>query len=395
MEKRKKTVALVTSTRADWGLLKNVAKEISSSKKLDLFLIVTGTHLLSEFGDTVNEIIADGFTPQAKAQIFKFPFDAVGTGKNIAHTISVFTDIFSENTPDLVLILGDRYEIFAVATAAANLSIPIGHISGGDVTVGAKDDFYRHCITKMANIHFPSCADSAKRLIQLGENPLYVHNVGGLGNENIKTAPLLSFGDLKKSLEIKNLPPYALVTYHPTTGEKSNIEEDIKRILKRLDKTDLYLIFTKSNADSGGKYINKALDEYCIKNSHRAKVFYSLGAVRYLSCMKYCRVVVGNSSSGVVETPAFKVPCVNIGTRQKGRYAPANVISVPCEENAIYTAVETAISQKFKVAAKNAANPYDAGFSPSKKIAELLEKYLDNPGNMPKNFYDVKFWEEI
>ncbi len=389
-----KKVMVVTSTRADYGLLRPVIKRIHESQKLDLCLVATGTHLLESYGRTIGEIEKDGFPIAYTPDIFKFGFGEYESAKTIAYTIDVFTELLSADRPDMVLVLGDRYEIFAVATAAAALSVPLAHISGGDVTQGAKDDFYRHCITKMANIHFPSCPDSTNRVIQLGENPATVFNVGGLGNENIKNVPLLSLQELEESLEFKNLSPFALITYHPETQKGTDPAEDMDKFLKALDKilkeTDLNLIFTKSNADAGGDILNRMVDDYCKKHSHRAKAFFSLGLKRYLSAMKYTSLVLGNSSSGVVETPAFGTPTVNIGHRQKGRFIAENVVQTTGETDSIYTGIKQALSPRHKETCKNVTNPYDAGVVTSEKITELITEYLYSAHNTIKTFYDIK-----
>lgn len=383
-------IILVTSTRADWGLLRPVAQRIADSDDMELFLAVTGTHLLADYGATVSEIIADGFEPGAQVDIMKYGFGRRQSAKTIALTIDKFTDLISRQKPDIVLLLGDRYEIFAVACAAAALSVPIAHISGGDVTLGAKDDYYRHCITKMASLHFPSCADSARRIIQLGEEPGRVFNVGGLGNENIKNTPLMSIEQLEESLDFKNLRPFALITYHPETQKSTGPRQDMRRLFDALDRTQLNLIFTKSNADAGGDIINSMVDEYCVRNSRRAKAFYSLGLKRYLSAMKYTRAVIGNSSSGVVETPAFGTPTVNIGDRQKGRFIAENVICTGCDAQRIYDGICKALSPRFAEVCRNVTNPYDAGFPASEKIARIIKNYPGQALHRVKNFYDIK-----
>lgn len=385
-----KKIMIVTSTRADWGLLQPVAKRIKDSDKLSLCLVATGTHLLPQFGNTISEIENAGFEVSHKVDIMKFGFGRQETAFTIAATIQEFTPLFRQEKPDMVILLGDRYEIFAVACAAATLSVPIAHISGGDVTVGAKDDFYRHCITKMANLHFPSCTDSYNRVIQLGENPDTVFNVGGLGNENIKNVSLMELSELEKSLDFKNLIPFALITYHPETQKASSPRQDMQNLLDALDKTDINLIFTKSNADAGGDVINKMVDEYCAKNSNRAKAFFSLGMRRYLSAMKYTAVVIGNSSSGVVETPSFGTPTVNIGDRQKGRFTAENIINTKTDTLSVLSGIEKALSPRFSAECRSVTNPYDAGFIASEKIVEIITQYVFGDNSTIKTFYDLK-----
>lgn len=385
-----KRIAVVTSTRADYGLLRPVISRISESSELELSLIVTGTHLLDSFGRTISEIEKDGFPIRHEVDIMKFGFTREGNARTIGYTVERFTDIWSKDRPDAVLVLGDRYEIFAVATAASALSIPIAHISGGDVTKGAKDDFYRHCITKMSSIHFPSCADSRKRIIQLGEGPESVHNVGGLGNENIKKVPLMSLDEFRESIGWPQLGRFALITYHPVTALSRDVSGDMERFLNALEKTGLDLLFTKSNRDAGGETINRMIDQFCDLHPDRSRAFYSLGLKRYLSAMKYCTLVAGNSSSGVVETPAFGKATVNVGERQDGRYIAENVICCDVTEESISNALSKALSEEHQKRCTHVTNPYDAGVETSSEIVRILTRFLT--GDIPlKSFHDVEF----
>ncbi|MEG2191864.1 MAG: UDP-N-acetylglucosamine 2-epimerase [Oscillospiraceae bacterium] len=447
-----KKIMVVTSTRADYGLLRPVIKRINESDKLELSLVVTGAHLSAKYGNTVEEIRQDGFPiacqvqiiPQEKSRDFQdkpqeenkgigqdrafngglesdkntllqaLKSDNLPTknevkiskgnsglesGENtgvknqtiqiMSDTLKLFSQVFEKEKPDLVLVLGDRYEIFAVATTAATMSVPLAHISGGDVTTGAKDDFYRHCITKMSNLHFPSCVESRKRVIQLGENPDTVFNVGGLGDENIRNTELLSLEELEQSLNFSPLAPFLLITYHPETQKNSSATQEMKKLLDALDKTTANLIFTKSNADQGGSEINDLIDEYCTANPNRAKAFFSLGLKRYLSAIKYCAAVVGNSSSGVVETPTFGVPCVNIGDRQKGRYIAENVICAKSEREDIEKALSKALSKEFTALAKKAKSPYYNHCVPSEEIVRHITEFVYENKNTIKFFYDL------
>lgn len=383
-----KKVFVVTSTRADWGLLKPVCARLEKEETVQLVIVATGTHLKAEYGNTIEEIHSHGFEPKYMVDILKFGNDDKAVAKTIAHTIEEFTVLFSYDRPDLLLVLGDRYEMFAVCTAASALGVPIAHISGGDVTVGAKDDFYRHCMTAMASLHFPSCDDSYNRLLRLGQQPCTVHNVGGLGDENIRNLQLMPLEELESSVEFKNLKPFLLITYHPET-QKGTPAEDMQNLLDALDEISGYnMIFTKSNADTGGEIINKMVDDYCEKHENRAKAFFSLGLKRYLSAMKYCAAVVGNSSSGVVETPTFKVPAVNIGDRQKGRYIAENVICTRDDKCSILEGLKKALSAEFAPVAAGAKSPYDKGCVPSEEITRIIVEYLDSNTNTVKIFYD-------
>ena len=384
-----KKVFVITSTRADYGLLRPVIKRLDQAENITTVIVATGTHVKKEYGNTIDEIRADGFEPQYQIDILKYGNSDTAVAKTIAYTVGRFTDIFSAEHPDLVLVLGDRYEMFAVCTAASALGVPIAHISGGDVTVGAKDDFYRHCMTAMSTIHFPSCEDSYNRLLRLGQHPDIVYKVGGLGDENIKNLPLMSLEELETSLEFKNLEPFFLITYHPETQKGTSPREDMENLFYALDNVQGYnLIFTKSNADAGGELINAMVDEYCAKNSHRAKAFFSLGLKRYLSAMNVASAVIGNSSSGVVETPTFKVPTVNIGDRQKGRYVAENVICTTTEKEDILKGVQKAVSEEFKAVADTARSPYDMGCVPSEEIVKTISEFLKSDKHTVKIFYD-------
>ncbi len=383
-----KKVFVVTSTRADWGLLKPVCARLEKEEGIKLCVVATGTHIKAEYGNTIEEIRRDGFEPKYQVDILKFGNDDTAVAKTIAYTVEQFTTLFHYDRPDLLLVLGDRYEMFAVCTAASALGVPIAHISGGDVTVGAKDDFYRHCMTAMANLHFPSCADSYNRLLRLGQQPSTVHNVGGLGDENIKNVPLMTLEELENSVEFKNLKPFLLITYHPET-QKGTPTQDMQNLLDALDELSGYnMIFTKSNADAGGEAINAMVDSYCEKHSEKAKAFFSLGLKRYLSAMSHCAAVVGNSSSGVVETPTFKVPTVNIGDRQKGRYIAENVICTKDDKNSILDGLRRALSAEFAKVAATAKSPYDNGCVPSEEITRKIAEYLSSDQNTVKIFYD-------
>ena len=384
-----KKVFVITSTRADYGLLRPVIKRLDKAENITTVIVATGTHIKKEYGYTIEEIRADGFEPQYQIDVLKFGNDDTAVAKTIAYTVSRFTEIFATDRPDLVLVLGDRYEMFAVCTAASALGVPVAHISGGDVTVGAKDDFYRHCMTAMSSIHFPSCVESRDRLYRLGQQPDSVFCVGGLGDENIKNLPLMSQQQLEESLEFENLTPFFLITYHPETQKGTSPQEDMENLFWALDKTEGYnLIFTKSNADAGGELINKMVDDYCEKNSHRAKAFFSLGLKRYLSAMSIAAAVIGNSSSGVVETPTFKVPTVNIGDRQKGRYIAENVICTTTDKEDVLKGIQKAVSAQFKTIADTAKSPYDMGCVPSEEIVKTISEYLKTDKHTVKIFYD-------
>ena len=386
----KKNIAVITSTRAEYGLLRSVIKNIDHSEILNLSLIVTGTHLSEKFGNTVTEIEKDGFNITKKIDILKFENDNLSITKTIAYTIEQFGYYFNKNKFDACLVLGDRYEIFAISVAASMQDIPLIHISGGDVTLGAKDDYFRHSITKMAKLHFPSCEEYRNRVIQLGEEPKTVYNVGGLGDENIRKIKLLSLDQLSVKFNYNFTKPYALVTFHPETLANKDVEQQFNELLLALDNfKDINFIFTKANADAGGEKINKLIDTY-VNNNPKNIAFVSMGVINYLSAMKYAKIVIGNSSSGVVETPTFKIPTVNIGNRQKGRIICDNIINCICDEKQITSAINNALSSEFIQKAKKTISPYNGGDT-AKKIVDIIEEKLSkNEFKNIKGFYDIK-----
>ena len=381
-------VAVVTGTRAEYGLLSRVIFRIETEANLELQLIVTGSHLSEAHGETVKEIEKNGVAIYAKIPILKYESTPYGTAQTTGYAIQEFAKYFNENRVDVVLVLGDRFEIFAVVTAAAVLGIPIAHISGGDVTLGAQDEFFRHAITKMAKLHFPSNEESATRLCRMGEEPFRTFNVGGLGDENIRRAEFYTKEQLEVGLQFALNTPFALITFHPETIEGTNPKMQMQELLSAMNAfPEMTLLFTKANADAGGEEINRMLDEYC-ENRENAIAVPSLGLKRYLSAMSLCDLVIGNSSSGVVEAPTFKKPVVDIGNRQSGRHRSENVIHCEAVKDEIVTAVNIALSEEFAEAAKKAISIYDGGDT-SGKIVEILKKWLDeNTFAKPKLFYD-------
>ena len=382
-------VTVVTATRAEYGLLRPVIQKLAASRALTLQLVVTGAHLCPRLGATVAEIEADGLPIAARLPIFS---DDAGepAARTIARTLTVFDDHFAARRPDAVLLLGDRFEIFAVAAAAAARHIPIAHISGGDVTLGAADEYYRHCITKMAAVHFPSCADSARRLVRMGEDPARVFCVGGLGDENIRTLPKMTRQELCTSTGFDLMQPFALVTFHPKTGAGApDPAVQSAALCRAMDAVEnVFWLITGSNADAGGQVCTAAMQAFAAAHPGRAGFVQSLGLRRYLSAMQYAALVAGNSSSGVVETPTFGVPAVNIGSRQAGRILCANVLSCPGDAAAIEAALRTALTPAFAAKAKTARSPYFGGDT-SGKIVRVLERLAGSSLlAAPKPFYD-------
>ncbi len=389
-----KTVAVVTGTRAEYGLLRPVIEKIAASERLRLRLVVTGAHLSERFGNTVQEIEQSGVPIDRRIPILTHPSTPLGSCKTVADTIGYFSDYFEETRPDAVLVLGDRYEIFAVASAAAMLHIPVAHISGGDVTLGAADEFFRHSITKMASLHFPSCAQYANRLVAMGEEPRRVFNVGGLGDENIRTLKLKDKAQLAQDIGFSLDEPYLLVTYHPETAGKANPVAQVQQLLDALDTLpQLRVIFTLANADAGGEAINETLRNYVAQHSN-AIAFTSMGMLNYLSAMRTTAAVVGNSSSGVVEAPSFGVPTVNIGERQAGRLRCPSILDCAGDTAAIRAALVTALSPEFAAKAKAQQSPYYNGTATSSEIVRILSEFLfSDLAQQTKTFFDAPLAE--
>lgn len=379
-----RTICVVTATRAEYGLLRPVLQKLTVTPAFKLQLVVTGAHLCPWLGETVREIETDGLHIAARLPIFIQEEEPVA--KTIARTLMVFDGYFAAHRPDVVLLLGDRFEIFAVATAAAARHIPIAHISGGDVTLGAADEYYRHCITKMASLHFPSCADSAERLVCMGEEPERVFCVGGLGDENIRTLPKMSRAELCASTGFPLMQPFALVTYHPETSANApDPGVQVDALCAAMEAVPgVFWLITGSNADAGGQLCTAKMQAFAAAHPDRAGFIQSLGLRRYLSAMQCAALVVGNSSSGVVETPTFGVPTVNIGQRQAGRLLCANVLCCPAETDAMKQTIQQALSPAFSVRAHTAKSPYNGGDT-SGKICEVLRRF---DFSTVKRFYD-------
>ena len=380
-----RSICVVTATRAEYGLLRPVVQKLAASADLQLQLVVTGAHLCPRLGLTVTEIEKDGFAIDARLPIFTDDA-AEPVAQTIARTLTVFDEYFAQNRPDCLLVLGDRFEIFAVATAAAARHIPIAHISGGDVTLGAADEYYRHCISKMAAVHFASCADSAARLVRLGEAPDRVFCVGGLGDENIRTLTKLSREALCESTGFALMQPFALVTYHPETSADAGSPAAQSQALCRAMESvmGIFWLMTGSNADAGGQVCSDTLRAFAAAHPDRAGFVQNLGLQRYLSAMQYASLVAGNSSSGVVETPTFRVPTVNIGKRQAGRIICANVLGCAPDADAIAETMRKALSPEFATVAATAKSPYNGGDT-SAKICAVLQSF---DFSAPKSFYD-------
>lgn len=364
-------IAVVTGTRAEYGLLKNIIIKIAEDKDLDLQLIVTGTHLSDGYGKTINEIINDGFEIDYSIPILIDDNSGQSTPKEMGLLMIQLSQAFTVLKPDMLLILGDRYEIFAAASTAMAMNIPIAHISGGEITEGAIDEQIRHAITKMAHIHFPGAECYAENIKNMGEEAFRVFNVGDPGIENIKLTKFLNKKELFEALGAEVDEDTLLVTYHPVTLEINDLERQIDNVIKALDKINKRMVITYPNADNGGKLIIDKLEAFKQRNSN-VYLYKNLGSLRFLSVMNLCGVVVGNSSSALIEAPFLKKPAINIGNRQKGRLIADNIISCDYEIHNIEMAINKAMSSEFKAYVKTISSLYGEG-NTSAEIVKVLK----------------------
>ena len=388
---RRKRICVVTATRAEYGLLRPIIKQLKQEPRFDVKVAVTGAHLSPEFGLTYREIEQDQIEIDKKIEILLSGDTPSAISKSMGLALIGFSEYFDEIRPDSLLVLGDRYETLAVCAAAMNARIPIIHLYGGETTEGAIDEAVRHSITKMSYLHLTSTERYRKRVIQLGEDPSHVFCVGAIGVENALKLPLLSREVLEKSLAFSLDKPYGVVTFHPVTLEEEMAETQCDALLKAIDAfKDIKFIFTKANADANGRIINSKLENYAASHDNSI-LFDSLGQLRYLSALKYASFVLGNSSSGLVEAPSFHIPTINIGDRQKGRIQAESVINCQPEFSSIVAAMETALSESFKARIRNIDNPYGKGDT-SKMVAAIVERFLfEKDIQLKKTFYDIDF----
>ena len=386
-----KKLAIVTTTRADYGLLHPIIKGFRKleDKDFKLVLVVTGTHLAEKFGYTVSEIENDGFRIDYRIKIAMNSGSNQEIAENISTVITEFTKVFEAEKPDGVMILGDRYEMLGVATASLITSIPILHISGGDTTEGAIDENIRHALTKMSYLHFTTNEISKKRVIRMGEEPERVFNVGSTSIDNILNEKLLTKAEALESIGL-TADKFIICTYHPVTLSVSDGLKEVEilaGILDKFVKKGYHIIVTKANADLGGSRINEFWDEIAAKNTGFS-VFASLGRLRYLSLVKYASAVVGNSSSGIVEVPALKVPVINIGSRQKGRTRSKAVLEADLDDagKKLTETLEFALSEEGRLRAEQGDSPYGEGRS-AEQIVNITMDYLKKGMNLSKSFY--------
>lgn len=389
MSKNKRKICVITGTRAEYGLLWWVINGIQQDNALELQLIVTGMHLSPEFGLTYKQIEADGFKIDKKIEILLSSDTPVAVAKSMGLGMISFSEAYDELKPDIILVLGDRFEIFSAVSAAMVSRIPIAHCHGGESTEGLIDESVRHSITKMSHLHFTSTETYQKRVIQLGEQPDHVFNTGALGIESIYKLHLLNMKDFQESIgfEIEGHLSF-LVTFHPVTLEFSSAEQQCRNLLNTLSQfQEARIIFTKANADTDGRIINQLIDEYVSNHPEQAVSFASLGQLRYLSALSHIDIVIGNSSSGLLEVPSFKKPTINIGDRQLGRIKADSIIDCEPKEESILQAIEKARSTEFKQKLSKVVNPYGSS-NASEKIIEVL-KTIDLSAILKKKFYNI------
>lgn len=386
-----KKICVVTATRAEYGLLKPLIRRLRDDGRWELQLVVTGTHLDTAFGYTCAEIEADGFAVAAKIPIMEHGDDGCAVSRMMANALCGFGAYFKEMQPDMLVILGDRTEMLAIASAAMNARIPIAHLHGGELTQGAVDDCVRHALTKLSYLHFPATEEYRRRIIQMGEAPERVYNVGALGVENILHETLLTQEELAADAGFPARQPYAVVTFHPVTLEQDTARAQTEELLAAMKtRRDLFFLITKANADAGGRAVNDMLEQAAAE-CENMKLVASLGMKRYLSAVKHAQLVLGNSSSGIIEAPALRVPTVNIGDRQQGRIMADSVIGCEPERASILKAMERAqtLHEQIRRGELTYDNPYGDGQT-SQRIVEILAEHLKTPIDLKKRFYETQ-----
>jgi UDP-N-acetylglucosamine 2-epimerase (non-hydrolysing)/GDP/UDP-N,N'-diacetylbacillosamine 2-epimerase (hydrolysing) len=381
-------IAVITGSRADYGLLKQTIDRIGKHEALELEIYATGMHLSPAFGLTVTDIEEDGFIVTEQVDINLVDDSALNISKSLAYGVSGFAGILDRNKPDILLVLGDRFEIMAAVIAALIARIPVAHIHGGEVTEGSFDDEIRHAITKMSHIHFVAADEYRKRVIQLGEDPENVFNVGAPGLDQINNTSLLDRDEWENQTGFSMSPTNFLVTYHPATLDPAASRHAVEELCKALDMfPDAGVIITSPNTDPGSMYIAEALEKYTEENRHRVRMFSNLGSRRYLSAIRLANVVIGNSSSGIIEAPFLKTPTVNIGSRQMGRIRAKSVIDCDETKESIVNAIQTALSDKFQAGLSSMQPVYGQGNTSEEIVGILATISLENL--VKKRFYDV------
>lgn len=380
-------IAIATGTRADWGLLSPIAQLLKAQKDVEVAIIATNMHLDPRFGNTIDEIISDGFIPAAKVKMNVASNSEADTARSMAKCLSGMVDAFESIKPDCIIILGDRYEMLATASAATVMRIPIIHIAGGEISEGAIDDCIRHAITKLSALHLTSTEEYRQRVIAMGEQPDRVINTGAIGVYNIMQLPLMSKEELEKSIGCKINKRTLLVTMHPTTIDPTPSSTVMGELFKALDAHDGNVIITYPNNDARGAEIISLIDDYQKRNRDKVTVIPSLGRLRYLSALQFAGAVAGNSSSGIVEVPSMHIPTVNIGIRQKGRLASKSVINCGNCAQEIISAIRFALSEEGQDTARNAENPYYKPNTLHTIVNSILSVSINDIKT--KKFYDI------
>lgn len=381
-------ICVFTGGRAEYGLLKPLLTELQKDESVELKLLVAGMHLSREFGLTYEAIENDGFVCDEKVEMILSSDSSISISKSMGLGLIGFSEALMRLQPDILVTLGDRYENMAVVTSAWVCRIPVAHIQGGEITLGAIDDQFRHCITKMSTLHFVTTDEYKNRVIQLGEHPSRVFNVGAINVDALHKIKVLSKVELEKDIGFEFGNKTLLITFHPVTLENNTAESNFQQLLDAIDDfDDLKIIFTKTLADTDGRVINEMIDNYVAENSSKSIAFTSMGQLRYMSALQYVDAVAGNSSSGIIETPSFKVPTLNVGKREQGRIVADNVICVKQDVAEIKQALEKALSTEFKESLKDMANPYEKPDT-AINIAKTLAEYPLKNTTM-KEFYDL------
>ena len=385
----KKTICVVTGSRAEYGILRPIINRIKKGKDFNLQLVVSGSHLSKKFGSTYKDIVREGYKITKKVDLKLVGDTERGICRSIGLGVNGFAKAFNKLKPDLVILLGDRFEILACAIAAHVLRIPIAHIHGGERTEGAIDDAFRHAITKMSLLHFTAAEEYRQRVIQLGEQPGRVFNVGALGVDNIRMCKLIDKSALAEDIGFNFAKINVLVTFHPVTLESHSAKTQFKELLKAIDSfNDISIIFTKPNADADNNVIRELTDAYVKENGFKAVAFENMGTLRYLSTLRVVNAVVGNSSSGIIEAPSFGIPTINIGDRQKGRLMAKSTINCAPRAKEIRNAIKKAFSPKFVKFCKTASNPYGNG-NAAEKIYMVIKDNIYNLPSVKKVFYEM------
>jgi UDP-hydrolysing UDP-N-acetyl-D-glucosamine 2-epimerase len=388
---KRRKICVVTTSRADFGLLSKLIGAILNDRALHLQLVVSGMHLSREFGNTRREIETEGFKITRKIPMRMTGESRAACLKSISTGLAGFSKALTELRPDIVVLLGDRFELFAPAVSALMLGIPIAHIHGGETTEGAMDESVRHAITKMATLHFPATEAYRRRIIQMGESPDRVYNFGAPGLDKIYDLDLMTEAELEKELGFSFKDPVAMVTYHPVTRSSQDAGSQIQVMVAAIKASGVRAIFTMANADAQGALINRRLQAICGENPERFKWAPHLGHRRYLSCLKHASVMIGNSSSGLTEAPSFRLPVVNIGDRQRGRTRAKNIIDVACEEVELLKGISRALSSRFRASLRGMRNPYDRFHDgrTSERIKNVLRDVSISDELVQKRFYDL------